>query len=235
MSPIKKLAYTLLSAFRWAMPPPLRNFIKNYAELKFQRGYVETFRENIPLFEEHFRRYRHWDEMERLLDIGPSTRVLDVGCGISTVLHFVPGERYGIDPLADKYKEIYAYPEGIAIVRAESESIPFDDGFFDLVFSTNMLDHVEDPAKTVSEIRRVLRPGGWFMLAVEVFPERVRRDPAHPHLFMEADVRRLVSGGFEAVLEKSSPMMELEEREGRLALAESAKGTRELALLLRRA
>lgn len=234
MKAIKKIIYFLISAFRWAMPGSLKAFIKNYSELKFQRGYVKTFSENKPLFEEHFRKYRYYDELKGILNIGRETKVLDVGCGISTVLHFVEGERYGIDPLAEEYEKIYVYPDGIKLVQALSEVIPFEDGYFDVVFCTNVLDHVEDPDKTVAEVLRVLKPGGFFVLTVEVFPKKVTRDPAHPHLFLEEDVRAMVAGRFEKVFDKSSPMMELEEKDGKLRLVESPKGTRELVLLLKK-
>lgn len=235
MDPLRKIIYSVISAFRWAMPGPLKAFIKNYSELKFQRGYVKTFSDNKPLFEEHFRKYRFYDEMKDILNIDPSTKVLDVGCGISTVLHFVDGERYGIDPLAEEYKKIYNYPGGIKLVQALSEAIPFEDGYFDVVFCTNVLDHVEDPDKTVAEVLRVLKPGGFFVLTVEVFPRKVTRDPAHPHLFTEEDVRTMIAGPFEKVFEKSSSMMELEEKGGKLRLVESHKGTREMVLLLKKA
>lgn len=234
MNAARKLIYFVLSAFRWAMPGPLKAFIKNTAELKFQRGYVKTFEENKPLFEGHFRKYRYFDEMKETLNIGPESKVLDVGCGISTVLHFVEGERYGVDPLGDEYLKIYSYPEGIELRKGLSEALPFPDGFFDIAFCTNVLDHVEDPLKTVSEVWRVLNPGGYFVLTVEVFSQRVIRDPGHPHLFMEGDVRPLIGKKFETVLEKSSPMMDLKEEDGKLSLIESPMGTRELVLLLKK-
>jgi ubiquinone/menaquinone biosynthesis C-methylase UbiE len=229
---MRRLLYKILSNFRWAIPGQLNEFIKNYAELKFQKGYVKTFRENVPLFEGHFRKYRFYDEMKDILNIGSSSRVLDVGCGISTVLHFVGGERYGIDPLAEEYKRIYSFPEGIEVRKGFGEQIPFDNGFFDVVFCTNVLDHVEDPVKTVSEIHRVLKPGGYFILTIEIFTEKVTRDPGHPHLFMKDDVRPLIGGRFETEMEKSSPMMHIKEEDGKLELIESPAGTKELVLLL---
>jgi SAM-dependent methyltransferase len=234
MEATRKLIYSLISSLRWAMPGPLKEFVKNYAELKFQKGYVETFSRNKPLFEEHFRKNRFYDEMKDTLAIGADTRVLDVGCGISTVLHFVPGRRYGLDPLGDEYLKIYSYPEGIEVRKGLSEDIPFEDAFFDVVFCTNVLDHVEDPVKTVSEIRRVLKPGGYFVLTAEVFSQKVTRDPGHPHLFMEGDLTALVEGKFETVMERSSPMMDLKEEGGRLSLVESTNATRELVLLLKK-
>jgi ubiquinone/menaquinone biosynthesis C-methylase UbiE len=53
-------------------------------------------------------------------------------------------------------------------VEAPSESIPFPDGYFDIVTCLNALDHVEDFRKTVAEIKRVTRAGGLFLVSVEI-------------------------------------------------------------------
>ena len=50
---------------------------------------------------------------------------------VKIVLHFLNGKRYGIDPLAESYKNLYKYPEDIHIQKAEGEYIPFLDEFFD--------------------------------------------------------------------------------------------------------
>ncbi len=46
----------------------------------------------------------------------------------------------------------------------------FADSAFDLVFSSNMLEHVEEVGRCLAECRRVLRPGGWM---IHVMPGRV--------------------------------------------------------------
>lgn len=46
------------------------------------------------------------------------------------------------------------------IVAAVGEALPFEDNFFDIVYSTNVLEHVADPAKVLDEGLRVLKPGG---------------------------------------------------------------------------
>lgn len=43
------------------------------------------------------------------------------------------------------------------------EQIPYGDETFDLVFADNVLEHLENPDRVFSEVRRVLRPGGWFL------------------------------------------------------------------------
>jgi ubiquinone/menaquinone biosynthesis C-methylase UbiE len=51
---------------------------------------------------------------------------------------------------------------------APSEHIPLEDGTCDVVCAFNSLDHVENIHQTISEIKRVTRPGGLFLLLVEV-------------------------------------------------------------------
>jgi SAM-dependent methyltransferase len=50
--------------------------------------------------------------------------------------------------------------EGYALVRAQGERLPFPDAAFDHVTFTYLLRYVDDPAATVRELARVLRPGG---------------------------------------------------------------------------
>jgi len=49
-----------------------------------------------------------------------------------------------------------------AVVGAVGERLPFPDNSFDLVVSMECLEHVEDPTAVLSEVFRILRPGGWF-------------------------------------------------------------------------
>jgi ubiquinone/menaquinone biosynthesis C-methylase UbiE len=57
------------------------------------------------------------------------------------------------------------------ILRAPAEDLPFEDDSFDTVVSTLVLCGVEDQARSLREIRRVLRPGGRLL-----FLEHVRSD-----------------------------------------------------------
>ena len=57
------------------------------------------------------------------------------------------------------------------ILRAPAEDLPFEDGSFDTVVSTLVLCGVDDQARALREIQRVLRPGGRFL-----FLEHVRSD-----------------------------------------------------------
>jgi SAM-dependent methyltransferase len=182
---------------------------KYTTEIAFQAGWARKFKANRPKVLEYWENYRYLGEIKEICKINGQAKVLDVGCGISSVLHFVEGKRYGIDPLAEEYKKLYRYPEGIDIRQAGGESIPFPAGFFDVVFCTNVLDHTTDPQKTIHEIQRVLRPNGRFVLTVEVFEEKSIRDPAHPHSLTRQDLNTLLAGRFKTLLEKESPWIGL--------------------------
>lgn len=165
---------------------------KHEAELLFQKVWALRFRRNPEVLEQYWREYREFDRIRPLVAEG--SRVLDVGCGISTILHALPGERIGIDALAESYKRLYDYPTDIQIEEASAEALPFGERFFDVVFCSNALDHMTSPERALAEMRRVLRPGGKLVLTVEVFEGEAHRDPAHPHALDEPAVRRLLAG-----------------------------------------
>jgi len=97
-------------------------------------------------------------------------RILDIGCGPRGSLEWahMAAERVGLDSLADKYLKLGADQHQMTYVAAPAERIPYADAHFDVVCSFNSLDHVDDLARAVSEIKRVTKPGGQFLLIVEV-------------------------------------------------------------------
>lgn len=85
-------------------------------------------------------------ERRRLLIIGGG----EMGKGTSALYEANFVERVGSD--------IYASP--LTTLLADAHSLPFADGAFDAVWIQAVLEHVLDPALVVSEIERVLAPGG---------------------------------------------------------------------------
>lgn len=203
---------------------------KYLAELAFQSAWAGEFEDHRAGVFEYWRTHRFLDE---ILALAPTEgkRVLDVGCGISTVLHFITGARYGVDPLAHQYRKLYAYPKEIHLVSGSGEQLPFRDGQFDVVFCSNALDHMTAPPKAVREMHRVLRQGGHVIVTGEIFGQPVVRDPAHPHSFRREDVYRLLDQDFLICFERESPWIGLRNftmhRSGR-------PGARELVLAARK-
>ena len=81
-------------------------------------------------------------------------------------------------------------PVNMALAMAEAESLPFASGSLDLVSCRQAAHHFHDLPRAVAEIRRVLKPGGVFLLSDTVAPEgdreagwlndvELRRDSSH--------------------------------------------------------
>jgi ubiquinone/menaquinone biosynthesis C-methylase UbiE len=117
--------------------------------------------------------------IERTLDIAlaavPSPRrVLDVGCGLGTLLRLLAARApqtqalVGIDAAADVVRAASAAPgldPRIRYGNAFAEHLPFADGGFDLVVSTTSFDHWHDQRQGLAECARMLGPGGTLVLS----------------------------------------------------------------------
>ena len=68
------------------------------------------------------------------------------------------------------------------------ERVPFQDGSFDIVFASHVLEHISDDNHAIAEIRRVIRPGGFAILPVPIVSE-VTIDYPEPNLFETGHVR----------------------------------------------
>ena len=100
----------------------------------------------------------------------PGDRVLDVATGTGAVAAELAG-RHGCRVTAvDQSDAMLAAAaaglrargllDRVDLVRAEAEALPFDDGAFDGLTVTYLLRYVADPAATLAELARVVRPGG---------------------------------------------------------------------------
>jgi ubiquinone/menaquinone biosynthesis C-methylase UbiE len=116
--------------------------------------------------------------------------VLDIGCGPRGSLEWADNakERVGLDPLVNRYRKLGIGAHRMRYVCAPSEKIPFPEEYFDFVASFNSLDHVDDVDKTLSEITRVLKKKGTFLLITEINHPPT---PNEPHTLTEELIDRL--------------------------------------------
>jgi len=104
--------------------------------------------------------------------IRPGTRWLDIGCGHTILPDWmrdsIPAQKellsrceyaVGCDP-ADHRPHV----AGLKKVDQQGNHLPFEDETFNLVTANMVAEHVVDPASFTREIRRVLRPGGLFVI-----------------------------------------------------------------------
>jgi ubiquinone/menaquinone biosynthesis C-methylase UbiE len=113
----------------------------------------------------------------QVAQVAPGDKVLDVGCGTGSLAIAAKGKA-GLD---GEVHGIDAAPEMIEVARRKAakkgvdvgfqvgliEEIPFPDGHFDIALNTFVLHHLPHDLKRkgFAEIRRVLKPGGRFLVA----------------------------------------------------------------------
>ncbi len=88
-------------------------------------------------------------------------RILDVGCGIGAYLRKFKNfsdEVYGVD--IDPERVAQARLTTATVMVAPAEALPFPDGFFEVVFLHEVIEHVDDDRLAVAEAVRVTAPGG---------------------------------------------------------------------------
>lgn len=111
---------------------------------------------------------------------GPLTgkKLLEVGSGfgIFTVVARKRNiEAYGVEPDSESFGGSFKTSQEILtlndlnpniVTSAIGEALPFADNSFDVVYSTNVLEHVTDPKKCLAEAVRVCKPGGFIQIVV---------------------------------------------------------------------
>ena len=107
--------------------------------------------------------------LEKLSHI-PFQSALDLGCGTGEMLKLIVQEDThkelcGID-LSEKMLAVAKskLPEQVKLVLGDSESLPFSDHAFDVVYCNDSFHHYPAPQNVLREVYRVLKPGGTFLM-----------------------------------------------------------------------
>ena len=168
--------------------------------------------------------YRNWQRvhgvrrlelavLERYLALEGRSRILDIGSGKGAfcgVLARGGHDAVGVDPSASaaRIAKTWVNPDG-DFVLGTGEALPFSSGGFDRAVSVCVLEHTKDDARVLSEVRRVLKPGGVFALTVdcldsphlsEEFRRHHREEYRCNQLYSDAKLRKLLAdAGFETL------------------------------------
>jgi SAM-dependent methyltransferase len=104
------------------------------------------------------------------LKLPPGIQILDAGCGSGRNMMELAefGEVTGLE-LADASVEA-ARDRGVGEVVAGSvDEMPFADDSFDLAVSLDVIEHLPDEHQSLSELRRVVKPGGMLVVTVPAY------------------------------------------------------------------
>lgn len=133
---------------------------------------------------------------------GKGRRALDLGAREGRQTSWLRQRGYRVVP-AD------LHPRFADCFRLDANmDLPFPSGFFDLVWCSEVMEHLHDPAHLLKELRRVTHPGGdillttpnsyaWLFRVLALFgltPDRIQR-PDHLHFFDLDQIRRLAPDG----------------------------------------
>jgi SAM-dependent methyltransferase len=88
--------------------------------------------------------------------------VLDVGCGSSRIISALPPGSVALDILMRKLR--YSRRYGVPLVQASGFALPFADASFPCVVCSQVIEHVPKESPILSELVRVLKPGGRLVL-----------------------------------------------------------------------
>jgi ubiquinone/menaquinone biosynthesis C-methylase UbiE len=92
--------------------------------------------------------------------------VLDVGCGSGLFFSHVAAKAkvlVGVDisrRLLLKAKEKARANQNVLVLQADADHLPFREEFFDSCFAFTVLQNMTEPAETLNELKRVVKPGG---------------------------------------------------------------------------
>ena len=151
----------------------------------FGDGFEHAKKQGIPLFIEEYRIARVKDAIapwitEAFPDSTP--QILDIGCGhgwypfrlidkwnLKGHITGIDISRHNIELFQNEIKK-RGYSDKLSANIANAEALPFDDNTFDLVYSTEALEHIESPSLFFKEASRVLKPGGKLIITTPSGP-----------------------------------------------------------------
>jgi arsenite methyltransferase len=119
--------------------------------------------------------------------INPGEKILDIGCGagVETILAAMmtgeTGRAVGVDMVPEMLEKAQANLEltqlkNVSFEKASGENLPFPENSFHVVISNGVINLIPDKEATLTEILRVLKPGGRLMVADQVTAGTLQKD-----------------------------------------------------------
>jgi ubiquinone/menaquinone biosynthesis C-methylase UbiE len=123
----------------------------------------------------------------------PAWRMADIGCGDGVDLYLIrkrlleskpgaPLSFLGIDGNHDclricRLKKAHYSASDCEFLRCDLSKppLPLADGMFDLVYCSEVLEHLNDPEQLLAEVRRILKPHGYFLMTTPNEPNLLQR------------------------------------------------------------
>ncbi|NQY41734.1 MAG: class I SAM-dependent methyltransferase [Legionellales bacterium] len=125
-------------------------------------------------YELFMERYRSVAEILRANHVlGPSTQYLDIGCGEGYMKYFFDkneGIWYGVDCWKERIDVCKELGYQMFDLDINSTKLPWEDNKFDVVFACHVVEHLSNLEFAFTEMKRVLKPGGYIYIGVPTKP-----------------------------------------------------------------
>lgn len=149
--------------------PALKTIIARWRfTVENHRSLVNWLKKNVAVASEIVSGRRVSFTLGLPLSLSAESNILDVGCGNGNwLLHMQKqgyGNLYGQDVFGSACKRLESF--GIPVSTKELCSVGFPTGKFDLVRMEHVLEHVTNPFEYLTEIKRILKPGGRLVVTV---------------------------------------------------------------------
>lgn len=173
---------------------PWEDQIKREVEWWLNHGSVNMAVQSHTDFFEHiyttYARSLHGKRFKQALEIGPGA-----SGGYLAVMPDIT-KRVSLDPISGQLgaKGFLPFRSRIRYITGFAERMPFGDKSFDLIIISNALDHVRDMDKAMSEIKRVIRPGGYLF-----FFTFLNVQTPHPWTFNTVEEAMAMFKGFKII------------------------------------
>lgn len=120
---------------------------------------------------DHRKRVREWELAQVVTFFPPGCRVLEVGAGAGWQAKRLAEQGFSVTAI-DIAQSRYNRMQEWEVIDYDGHHIPLPDASIDVIFSSNVLEHIPHIEEFMGEMRRVLRPGG---VAVHVMPTTLWR------------------------------------------------------------
>ncbi len=121
---------------------------------KFSKEYEEWFVKNEKIYKEELKAIKSV--------LPPFQKGVEIGVGSGRFAKPL-GIKIGVEPSLEMAK--IAKERGIEIIKGEAENLPFLDESFDFALMVTTICFVDDPLKSLKEVFRILKSGGFFIVA----------------------------------------------------------------------
>lgn len=154
--------------------------------------------------------------------IRTNDKILEIGCGIGSIVSDLSGKGYditGIDISSQAIEYGLKKYGDIKLHVQPAEHLQFEDRTFDVVLSFDLFEHIAQVDAHISEVNRVLKQNGFYLLQTPnkysnvifetIYHKSLKWRRAHPSLHTPGQLkRRFLKHGFEIEFVKMNPVNE---------------------------